>query len=591
MPVKTSWDLRALYTSENDPQIEKDTQAIEIACVSFEKKYRADTNIFASDAKLLEALKAYEKLAECIGGEKPLVYFWYRQELNSADKTAMARIPLLSDRFAKAHNRVLFFELALGKLDTKRQNTLLTDMRFAHYKHFLWVIFSQAQHNLAENEEKILNLKSLPSRTLWVTGFNKVLTKQTVKWKGHELTIDAARALMRTSSQKDRAKLHELSQEKLKAVSDFAESELNAVVTDKKIEDELRGYAKPYSATVLRYQNDEKVVETLVEIVTKNFKIAHEFYKLKAEMLGMKKLTLADYAADIGKTKIKIPFQQGYNVLYSTLEKTDPVYAEILETMAKNGRIDVYPRKGKTGGAFCSHTMNTPTVVLLNHADDLRSFTTLAHEMGHAIHSERSRTQPPIYQDYVIPAAETASTFFEALALDRLVETLPENAKIAALHDIIQEDIATIFRQIAFFNFELELHTRVRAEGALTHEALAKLLAKHLRAYLGSSVTVTDNDGYLFALVSHFRNYFYVYSYAYGQLISKVLLRKYKQDPAFIKKVDQFLTAGGSKRPDDIFRDIGINPVDPTLIKDGLKEIEENIKKLKQLLAKKKKRT
>lgn len=585
---KTAWDLTLLYASEKDPNIEQDTQAIERACVLFEKQYRSDVNVFSDDAKLLEALTAYEKLLETIGGEKPLVYFWYRQELNSTDKVATAMIPLLSDRLTKAHNKVLFFELALGKLDKKRQESLLKNKTFAHFKHLLWVIFSQSEHNLGESEEKILNLKSLPSHTLWVTGFNKVLTKQMVKWKGKDLTVDAARALMRTSSEKDRAKLHALTQEKLRDVADFAESELNAVVTDKKIEDELRGYKKPYSSTVLRYQNDEKVVETLVDTVTKHFKIAHEFYKVKAELLGMKKLTLADYAADIGKTKIHIPFTQAYNLLYSTLEKTDPIYAGILETMAKNGQIDVYPRKGKAGGAFCSHTSNTPTVVLLNHADDLRSFTTLAHEMGHAIHSERSRTQPTIYKDYVIPAAETASTFFEALALDRLIETLPEKAKIMALHDHIQEDISTIFRQIAFFNFELELHTRVRTEGSLTHDALAKLLAKHLRAYLGPKVNVTDDDGYLFVLVSHFRNFFYVYSYAYGQLISKILLRHYKEDPAFIQKIDQFLTAGGSARPDDIFRNIGIDPADPGLIADGLKEIEDNIQRLKKLIAKKK---
>jgi oligoendopeptidase F len=332
---KTAWDLTLLYASEKDPNIEQDTQAIERACVLFEKQYRSDVNVFSDDAKLLEALTAYEKLLETIGGEKPLVYFWYRQELNSTDKVATAMIPLLSDRLTKAHNKVLFFELALGKLDKKRQESLLKNKTFAHFKHLLWVIFSQSEHNLGESEEKILNLKSLPSHTLWVTGFNKVLTKQTVKWKGKELTIDAARALMRTSSQKDRAKLHALTQEKLRDVADFAESELNAVVTDKKIEDELRGYKKPYSSTVLRYQNDEKVVETLVETVTKHFKIAHEFYKVKAELLGMKKITLADYSADVGKTKINIPFTQAYNLLYSTLKQTDPIYAGILETMAK----------------------------------------------------------------------------------------------------------------------------------------------------------------------------------------------------------------------------------------------------------------
>jgi oligoendopeptidase F len=225
-------------------------------------------------------------------------------------------------------------------------------------------------------------------------------------------------------------------------------------------------------------------------------------------------------------------------------------------------------------------------MVMLNHTEDIQAVSTMAHEMGHAFHSELSKSQSPIYQDYTISVAEVASTLFENFAFEEMLGKLSEKEKVIALHNQINDDVSTIFRQIACFNFELELHKTIREKGSIPKEEIAKMLNKHMKSYLGPIMKLTDNDGYFFVKWSHIRNFFYVYSYAYGQIISKALYARYKEDKSFLSKIEQFLSAGGSKSPEQIFKDIGIDVSKPEFFEAGLKQVEADIKLLEQLAKK-----
>ena len=167
---------------------------------------------------------------------------------------------------------------------------------------------------------------------------------------------------------------------------------------------------------------------------------------------------------------------------------------------------------------------------------------------------------------------------------------LPKKDRIIMLHKEIAKDISTIFLQIACFNFENELHLRIRKEGELAAADMAALMRKHMGAYAGPVVTMTEKDGYSFVNWSHIRNMFYVYTYAYGQLVSKSLFARWKKDASFAIKIRQFLKAGSSDTPENIFKSIGIDVKDPAFFEDGLKEIERSIEELERLTTRKKKR-
>ncbi|KND47573.1 MAG: oligoendopeptidase F, partial [Parcubacteria bacterium C7867-006] len=499
------------------------------------------------------------------------------------DEVANAALTRLDNRLTALSNRLVFFDVLLSKIPTNKQKAFLKDKTLKHYHYFLKKTFDSAKYVLSEKEEQMTSLLSQTSYSMWVDGQEKLLSSQVVDFKGEKMPIQKAISLVSELPKEDRDVLSKKISEVLKSVSHFAEAEINAVYNFKKVMDERRGFKNPYSSTVLSYENNEKSVMLLVDLITKNFKIAHRFYRLHAKLLKQKKLSVSDRGVKIGEIKKKFDFDTSVSIVGDIFSKVGGQYREIFDKLLSNGQVDVYPKKGKSGGAYCASGYDTPTFVLLNHVDELRSLETLAHEMGHAIHSELSKRQPMIYQSYSTSTAEVASTFFEQVVMDKIEDHLSKDEKIVLLHNRIMGDIATIFRQIACFNFELELHQRIRVEGQLPKNEIAKLLQKHLASYLGDAFDVTEDDGYYFVNWSHIRRFFYVYSYAYGQLVSRALFENWKKDNSYADKIEQFLSMGGSMSPEDIFKKVGINVNNPEFFESGLKSIEKDIEKLEKL--------
>ena len=591
---KTEWDLTQIYNppasqaralragGDAKKLVEKDKASIKKAYLAFAKKYRKDKKHLKNAKALAKAIEEYEKLGANPASDRPGAYFSYRKSLNAGDNEAQAELAKLSDFYSNLANELEFFMLEVGKIDKKLQAKFLKSKELAPFKYFLKKVFEHAKHDLTEAEEKILNLKSLPSHGMWVSGFARLLNKQTVNFDGKEMPVSEAGAKISTLPTKERRELHNAVVKVYESVSDFAESEINAIYTNKKIGDKLRGYKAPYEATVKGYENDPKTVKDLVDAVTKNFDISHKFFKIKAEMLGEKRLTYADRSAKAKDIKIKIPLEDAADRTITAFSSAHPEFGKFVQGMFEHGLVDVFPKKGKTSGAFCSSPVGLPSFVLLNHVDDFRSLNTLAHEMGHALHSKYSKTQRPLYEDYTIATAEVASTFFENLVFEDALKGLSDEEKMFLLHDKINDDVSTIFRQIACFNFENELHEAVRKEGFVPKEKIAELMNKHMKSYLGPLFDFELVDGYFFVNWSHIRNFFYVYSYAFGQLISDSLYEMYKADKTKIKDIIKFLSAGGSDSPENIFRSIGINP-NKKFFEQGLQKISRNIDELEKL--------
>lgn len=582
MNYKTEWDLSVFYKNENDPKIEKDIKTAEKACVSFEKKYRSK-DYTSTSKKLLGAMKDYENLVKAVSGAKAGRYFYHRKDLNSEDNVAGAMLTKIDNRLTKTLNKLVFFDIDLSKIPVNKQKIFLADKNLSPYAFYLKKIFKNAKHMLSEKEEQLASLLSQTSSSMWVDGQEKLLNIQTVEFKGENIPVPKAMSILADLPKDQRHELGNKINQTLKSVSFFAESELNAVYNFKKVMDERRGFKTPYDSTLLSNHNDPKTIKILTDVVTKNFGISHRFYKLHAKLLKEKKLSVSDRSVKIGEIKKKFDYETSVKVVGDVFEKVGPVYKNIFDKIVNNSQVDVYPKKGKTGGAYCSGGYDVPTIILLNHTDDLRSLETLAHEMGHAVHTEIAKVQPVLYQDYSYSTAEVASTFFEQVTLSEIEDQFTNEEKIILLHNKIMGDISTIFRQIACFNFELELHNRIRAEGQLSKEDMAKLLRKHLKSYLGEAFNVTDDDGYYFVSWSHIRRFFYVYTYAYGQLISRALFENWKKDKKYAERIEKFLSLGGSMTPEEIFKKVGINVKDSKFFESGLKSIEKDIEKLEKL--------
>ena len=580
-----TWNLGLLYSSSNDPKIERDVCVIEKSLNQFAKTYDTPNKKYLNNEdSLLSVLKDYEKMLGSMDS-KPLYYFQYLSDLEADNPIAPKQISLMDNRLTKAHNDITFFVISLGTIPASKQKLFLASPKLKDFKVFLQRIFDDAKHWLSTPEEKIINLKGRPAHDMWIEGNEMILNIRSILWKGKKMPLSAAISTVALLPKAlDRKKISALIATELKAVAPFSQWEINALVTNKKINDQLRGHASPHENTVRMYRNDPVVINNLVKTVTKHFNIAHRFYALKAKLMKQKKVAYYDRGARIGQLEKSYSFEKTINILKKTFGKLNPSYAEWIDVYTKNRQIDVFPRIGKTGGAYCSGSYRLPTFILLNHVNDIRSFTTSAHELGHAFHAELSRSQRRLYFQHSTSLAETASTLFEAIALETVSKEFSAKEKIYLLHNKISDDISTIFRQIACFNFEHDIHKEIKSKGFLSKEELADLHNKNMQAYLGPLFKLERDDGFFFVQWSHIRRFFYVYTYAYGSLVSKALLRRYRQDPAFWKNIEKLLSAGGSASPEDILKSIGINVSKPEFWRESLKEIENDINELERLI-------
>lgn len=573
--VQTEWDLKNLYyKSEKDPKIEIDLVNYEEAIANFVKKY-SKKDFTSTKAKLLPALVDALALSEKVG-HKPAYYFSYRLALNSGDVVAQKRLNQIETRLTKAGNTLVFFELAIGKIPLQLQKDILQDKAFALYHFYLIGIFETAKYNLSEPEEKILNLKSQTSSSMWVSGTEKILGSTSIKYKGKDVPLNGALMQFMDLPPKERHIMWNACADALKKLGPIAENELNAVITDKKINDELRGFKKPYSATVLSHDLTETSLEALVDAISnRGYKLTRKFFAHKSKLAG-KKISFID-RDDYGVSLPKIDFDTATSICRDSFYNFNPLYGHIFDEMLERGHIDVYPKQGKGGGAFCSSGTHMPTLVLLNHSSDFQAVSTFAHEMGHAVHAYRSKLQPLLYQDHSTVTAETASTFFESVVSHRLLEKLSGEQRTAMLNTQICDKINTIIMCIARYKAELEIHETIRREGGMTWQEMSACLVRHFRDYCGSAIDFNETDGYNVIAKIHYRMYFYQYSYSFGNLASSIMYKRYKDNPDYVNQVDTFLTAGDHTTVENIFKSIGIDVSKSAAFDEGLDLLEADI--------------
>lgn len=583
--TKENWDLKTLYyKSEKDPQIEKDIKQTELALASFAKKYKSGswTKTVSSIQKAVADYLSLDKL----NGDKPLYYFHYRRELNAGDTAAERMLNKISDRLTKAGNEVLFFPLQLAKLPKNFQKELLSSTQSKSYLFYLKGVFDDAKYQKSELEEKILNLKSLTSRGLWVSGTEKILSKKTIEWKGKPMPIHGALMQFEQLPMKERHQMWSKIKVVLESIGEVAENELVALALDKKIDDELRGFEKPYSATTRSYDSNDRTLEALTSVITdRGYALSKRFFALKKKIIG-RELTYIDRNESLEK-ELNIPFEVAVQVCRDTFYGFNPEYGKFFDQMLSEGQIDVWPKEGKGGGAFCSTGVNRPILVFLNSNNSLESLRTLAHEMGHAVHSFRSKTLPSWYQDYSTLTAETASTFFESLAIENLLEHLSKKEQITVLDGMIGDKIGTMIMCVARFQFELEMHETIRKEGGMTWQEMSASLAKHFSAYTGSAIKTSPEHGLIVVSKPHYRMNFYQYSYSFGEIGSSIMRARCKEDVAYREQVDHFLSQGGSGSVEDIFKSIGIDMTKADTFHQGLDILEDQINRLEKLVTQK----
>ena len=587
--MQKNWNLKLLYNDINDKDIQRDIDESKKNVKLFVKKWKNNNEYLKNPKTLSIALKEYEELMQEYGiCTKPSYYLFLAREIDQGNPILKSKENLLHSTCLELENSIQFFLLNISKIPKENQKQFLESEDLKIYKHFLLSSFNQAKYLLTDKEEKIFNLESKTSHANWINMLSELLQKQSIKIlneKGikKEVSYSEISKYLDSSKKEVRDYTAEQFYKVNNRYAQIAEYEINSILENKKISDEYRKIPRVDLPRLLSDDMEPYTVDTLRNVVTESFDISQRFYKLKAKLLKQESLAYYERNVKVDDIKQEFSFEKSINIVKEVFKKLDKEFLDIMQMYESQGQYDVYPKRGKEGGAFCVGVGSKyPTYILLNHNDRLQDVLTIAHESGHGIHTEYSNNQNPLNQGYSTACAEVASTFFENFVLENISENLSEKEKDLLLFKSLEEDVSTIFRQIACYNFELELHKQFRDKGFLSKDDISKIFTQEMSKYLGESVLKDKHMQLGWIYWSHIRSFFYTYSYASGLLISKYLQNLVKEDTQNIKYVKEFFKAGDSKSPKEIFLDMGMDISKKEFWETGLKEIEEKLSYLEK---------
>jgi oligoendopeptidase F len=576
------WNLRPLFEGDDDPRMEEKRKIVEQRSYEFINRWKDRSDYLEDPSILKEALDEYEAWRRYYGSEGDEgYYFMLRHSQDQNDPNLKAKLNKIDEFSKRIENDIQFFYLRIARIRPEDQKIFLDYPGLSQYRHYLERVFAESRYLLSEPEEKIMNLKSTTSHSNWVRMTSSFLSKEeraVLDEDGNRkiMSFSEIASLMNSKKKKVRDSAARAFNSIMDENVDVAEAEINSILGNKKVDDELRKISRPDLSRHLHDDIDSGVVDALLQSVSDRFDISSRYYALKAKLMKVKKLRYHDRNVEYGKIDRKYPFHEAMNLVYVVMKNLDGEFADILAGFVENGQIDAFPRKGKASGAFCAHSLiSQPTYVLLNHTDKLNDVLTVAHELGHGINNELIRKkQNALNFGSPTSTAEVASTFMEDFVLEEIMRQADDELRLSLMMMKLNDDVSSIFRQVSCYRFEQELHRGFRDKGYLSKEEIGGIFRKHMAAYMGDSVEQSAGSENWWVYWGHIRYFFYVYSYASGLLISKALQNSVKQDPSFIVKVKDFLSAGLSDSPQNIFRKLGVDIRDAQFWNKGLDEID-----------------
>ena len=350
----------------------------------------------------------------------------------------------------------------------------------------------------------------------------------------------------------------------------------------------IKHYKTSFEAALFGDELDSKVYDTLVSSVRNHLDVLHDYYRLRKEVLNLKELHLYDvYTNLVPDTDTKYPFETASRLVLDALKPLGDAYINDLKQAFTEGWIDIYPNKNKRGGAYSSGSYDTMPYVLLNYQDKLDDVSTLAHELGHSMHSFYTRkNQPYQYGDYPIFVAEVASTVNELLLAKHMLKvSTNKNERLAILNQLLELFKGTIYRQVMFAEFEKYAYDLVEQDEVITPDKLCKKYYELNQDYFGSDVVVDKEIAYEWEKVPHFYYHFYVYKYATGisaacHIVEGILSGDEAKRDAYLK----MLANGCRENPLNTLKIAGVDMTDKEVYESAIRMFADTIEEFRNEL-------
>ena len=580
------WSLGDLFPGHETKEMQAALKQLENKVGAFEKqrdKLTPDT----SEKDFLEIIKQLEENTRLAVRIDQFAGLWFSEDTqNQEAQTFQSKIEQI---MAEHQNRTLFFSLWWKALDDENAQRLMKASG-EEFEYWLRQMRNFKPYTLSEPEEKIVNLKDVTGakalQTLYSAITNRYVFKVNVDGETKELTRAELMKLAYSPNSDHRAAAY---QELYRVFGDdgpILGQMYQALTRDWHNENvQVRKFSSPISVRNLGNDIPDEVVDTLLGVSEENTRLFQRFFKMKAKLLGLDKLRRYDIYAPVASSTKEYPYSQAVSMTLECFSDFEPSMELMARRVFEAGRVDSEVRKGKRSGAFCSS--GDPALlpwVLLNYTGAARDVSTLAHEFGHAIHAMVAEKHNVFTYHSSLPLAETASTFAEMLLVDRLLEIETDaDVRRDILFAKVDDAYATIMRQVYFALFERQAHGMI-SQGASIDELSAAYMS-NLNGQFGDALDIAPEFKWEWVSIPHIYYYpFYVYAYAFGQLLVFALYEQYKAEgDSFKPRYLEILATGGSKSPDEILKRAGVDMRDPTFWQGGFNVVSKMVDELEKL--------
>ncbi len=584
---KYKWDLTKIYKDEKEWQKDFDDVKEEILKATSYKN-----SFLINGKKLYEYLKYDEEVSRKL--EKIYYYAHLNHDADTLDEKYKVMTNKVSDLFTKYNELSSFVVPEILKLDEKKLASFYEDeKKLEDYRFSIENIYRFKNHTLDEEKEKMLsNLSkclSNPEETYEALTDSDFEYDYITDEKGNKVKFNESNysLFIKSKDRSVRKKAFEMLHNKYKKYIRTITSTYKGEVETNVVLAKIRNYDSAISASLYSDNVSQDIYNNLIKVVNDNMDVLYKYYDLKKEILSLNRLHMYDtYVEIINKVSKKYTFDEAKEIVMEALSVLGDKYIKNLKKAFDEKWIDIYHSKGKRSGAYSSGNFDVNPYVLLNFEGTLDDVSTLAHELGHSMHTYLScKNNPYQYSSYEIFVAEVASTVNELLLANYMLKSSKnKEEKLAIINHILDLYKATLYRQTMFAEFEKETH-KLREKGeVLTSDLLSNMYYDLVKKYFGPNVLCDDLIRYEWARIPHFYYNFYVYKYATGiSAASYIVDGILNNREGALKNYINFLKTGGSMYPLDELKIAGVDLNSKSVVLSAIKTFERYLKEFKDI--------
>ena len=586
IPEKYRWDNKSLYFSIKDWKRDcQKAEQLRSRLVEQKEKFTKDASSF------LQCLQLRDEISELI--QKIYTYANMRKDEDNRDDDHQTIYYQASSLLVRIQDSLSFIQPGILSLDIHTLKKWMHEMNsLKGYQHYLEDIYRKKEHILSPNEEKIVaqvgEMAMVPENTFGMLS-NADLKFPGIKGEeGKSITISQGNFIpfLRNRDRKFRKSVFKKYYRPYKEHRNTFAALLAGNLKRDHFFSNTRKYNNSLESALFEDNIPVTVYDNLLDIVHQNIGLLHKYIQLKEDFLNLRPLHMYDMYVPISEKIVQIDYSRAQDIVIKSLAPLGKSYQSVLEKGFKERWIDVYENKGKTSGAYSTGSYRSKPFILLNYQGTMEDVYTLAHELGHSLHSYyTNKTQPYIYSSYPIFLAEIASTTNETLLTNYLLGQAENEAdKLIILNHFLEQFRTTLFRQTLFAEFEKMIHEYEEKGGSLTAEWCSHQYSELIRYYYGKNVIIDNEINMEWARIPHFYYNYYVYQYATGFAAAIAFSHKILEEgkPA-VKEYTEFLSKGNSDYPIAILKQAGIDMTSSNPLMEAMKVFSELLNQLESL--------